>query len=419
MPALGADMTSGVVSRWLVKPGDEVRKGGIVAEIETDKAVLEAESFESGVVERILVPEGERVPVGTPLALLRGAREAVALPPLAVAPVPLPVAAAVAPPEPVPVAAVAGNGERARAARVEASPLARRMAALLHVDLAGVHGTGPGGAVTRADVQAAAPAQVGAALPAPPEAAPATAAAPAVPAPPPTTGPAPAAEGAAERLAAMQRAVGELMARSKREVPHYYVGHHIDMTAALAHLEQLNLERAVADRILPAAVLLRATALAARRAPEINGFWTDGAFHPAQGVHLGVAIALRGGGLVAPCIHDCDEKSLDEIMRDLRDLVARARVGRMRTSEMSDPTITVTNLGDQGTESVYGVIYAPQVALVGFGRIAERPWAENGMLGVRKVVHATLSADHRASDGHRGARFLSALDNLLQEPGKL
>jgi pyruvate dehydrogenase E2 component (dihydrolipoamide acetyltransferase) len=166
-------------------------------------------------------------------------------------------------------------------------------------------------------------------------------------------------------------------------------------------------------------VLLKAVALALRKVPELNGFWVDGAFQPSAAIHLGVAVAIRGGGLIAPAIHDTDQKSLGELMAALRDLVQRARAGTLRSSEMSDPTITVTNLGDQGVETVFGVIYPPQVALVGLGRIAERPWAENGLLGVRPVLTATLSADHRATDGHRGGLFLAALDHLLQEPEKL
>ena len=136
-------------------------------------------------------------------------------------------------------------------------------------------------------------------------------------------------------------------------------------------------------------------------------------------MHLGVAVALRGGGLVAPAIHDADRLSPDELMAALRDLVARARAGRLQRAEMSDPTITVTNLGDLGVESVFGVIYAPQVALVGFGRVVEQPWATDGLLGVRPVVTATLSADHRVSDGLRGGRFLARVDELLQEPEEL
>jgi pyruvate dehydrogenase E2 component (dihydrolipoamide acetyltransferase) len=217
----------------------------------------------------------------------------------------------------------------------------------------------------------------------------------------------------------MRAAIAAAMSRSKREIPHYYLATEIDMHRALAWLTQENLRRPVAERLLPAVLLLKAAALAVHDVPEVNGHWIDGAFRPAEAVHLGVAIALRHGGLIAPAIHHADMLALDELMARLRDLVMRARAGRLRGSEVADPTLTVTNLGDQGVETVFGVIYPPQVALVGFGAVVERPRAIDGLLGVRPVVAATLSADHRASDGHRGGLYLAALARLLQEPEKL
>jgi pyruvate dehydrogenase E2 component (dihydrolipoamide acetyltransferase) len=209
------------------------------------------------------------------------------------------------------------------------------------------------------------------------------------------------------------------MARSKREIPHYYLTQGIDLRAATEWMRETNAGRGVEQRLVPAVLLLKATALAARKVPEVNGFYTDGAFHPSEHVHLGVAVSLRGGGLVAPAIHDADQRSLDDLMASLKDVVSRARAGRLKGSEMSDPTITVTNLGDQGVESVVGVIYPPQVALGGFGRIVERPWAVDGMLAVHPVVTASLAADHRVTDGHRGGLFLAAVDDLLQRPEEL
>lgn len=217
----------------------------------------------------------------------------------------------------------------------------------------------------------------------------------------------------------MRAAIGALMARSKREIPHYYLELPIDMSVPLEWLHEANLSRPVSDRLLPSVLLLSAVARAVTEMPEMNGFWVDGAFRPGAGVHLGVAISLRGGGLIAPALHDADQKSLDEIMAGVRDLVQRARTGRLRSSEMSDPTITVTNLGERGVDLVHGVIYPPQVALVGFGGVRERPWAVEGMLGVRPVVTATLAADHRAGDGHAGSRFLTLIDRQLQKPGAL
>jgi pyruvate dehydrogenase E2 component (dihydrolipoamide acetyltransferase) len=400
MPSLGADMDAGTIVEWRIEPGDEIRRGDIVAVVDTDKADIDMESFESGVVERILVPVGERVAVGTPLAVIGSAGAPV--PECAVPPVAQPLERPVAQPAAQPVEEVS----LAAPPRVEAaalSPLLRRLARHLGVDLGAVHGTGPGGRVTREDVEGAARGQPAAV----PE-----------PAPTPTPASAVARERPAERPA-MRDAIAALMSRSAREIPHYHVAADIDLGPAMAWLAQYNLAQPVGDRLLPVALLLKATALAARAAPELNGFWVDGRYCAADGVHLGVATSLRSGGLVAPAIHDVDKKDLATVMRELRDLVARARTGRLRSSEMSDPTLTVTNLGEQGVDVVHGLIYPPQVALVGFGCVRERPWARDGMLGVRPVVTASLAADHRATDGMRGARFLRQIDELLQEPDQL
>jgi pyruvate dehydrogenase E2 component (dihydrolipoamide acetyltransferase) len=209
------------------------------------------------------------------------------------------------------------------------------------------------------------------------------------------------------------------MARSKREIPHYYLETRIDLSRALEWLRVRNETRPVTERALPVALLLRATALALAKAPELNGFYEGGAFRPGDGIHLGVAVSLRGGGLIAPALRHADALSLDDLMRGLRDLTQRARDGRLRSSEFADATLTVTSLGDLGVDSVFPVIYPPQVAIVGFGRIADAPWAERGMLAVRPVVRCTLAADHRVSDGMRGARFLAEIARRLGEPEEL
>jgi pyruvate dehydrogenase E2 component (dihydrolipoamide acetyltransferase) len=394
MPSLGADMDEGTVTEWLVQPGDAVRRGDIVAIVDTDKADVDVEIFENGVIEEILVPVGERVAVGTPLATVRssvpsGAAATSAEPP---APEPLPAVPTPAREQPVPPSpaeAPAGG---------TLSPVLRRLARHLGVDLATVVASGADGAVTRADIETAARGDQPPAEPVTETALPAR---------------------APDRDVAMREAIARLMARSKREIPHYYLASDVDFSSCRAWLDEANGQRGVADRLLPAVLQLKAVALASRDFPEVNGFWVDDGFAAAQSVHLGVAISLRGGGLIAPALHDADAKSLDELMRDLRDLVSRTRTGRLRSSEMSDATITVSNLGDQGVRAVYGVIYPPQVALVGFGKVGERPWAENGMVGARPTVSVTLSADHRASDGARGARFLARVDQLLQDPGSL
>jgi pyruvate dehydrogenase E2 component (dihydrolipoamide acetyltransferase) len=217
----------------------------------------------------------------------------------------------------------------------------------------------------------------------------------------------------------MRTAIAAAMSRAKREIPHYYLSTTIDMSATLGWLRAENERRSVADRLLMIAVLVKAVATALREVPELNGHWIDGAFRAGTGIHIGCAIALRGGGLVAPAVHDADRKDVSALMREVSDLVARARAGSLKSSELSDATITITNLGDQGVDAGFGIIYPPQVALVGFGRILERPWVVAGAIEPRATLTATLSADHRASDGHRGGLFLTALDRLLQKPEHL
>ncbi len=375
MPSLGADMEYGTLVEWTVKPGQKVKRGDVVAVVETQKGAVEVEIWDDGVVDQLVVEPGTKVPVGGVLAVLRGETEA-PLAPYVPAPLPAAPVAAVVAPAPV----QAGRRERI-------SPAARRRAAELGIDPGGVAASGADGVVSLADVERAA-AETSRTAP-------------------------------EDKSAAMRQAIGAAMARSKREIPHYYLGTTIDVSDALDWLERSNRERPVQRRVLFAAVLLRAVALSLKDFQELNGFWSEGRFKPAAAVHLGVGIALRGGGLIAPAIHDAGRKSLAEIMEALSDLIQRARSGALRSSELTDATVTVTNLGEQGVEAVYGVIYPPQVALVGFGKVSARPWAVGDRIEVRRTVHASLSADHRASVGHRGALFLGALERLLQEPEKL
>ncbi|GIH96310.1 dihydrolipoamide acetyltransferase component of pyruvate dehydrogenase complex [Planobispora siamensis] len=501
MPSLGADMESGTVIEWLVKPGDRIGRGEPIALIDTDKAVIEVESFQSGVIEAVLVEAGSRVPVGTPLALIGDGRQAApsvqegptpeppsaetpeasavetpALPvrekptpepPAAEAPeppaaeVPAPETSAPPVPEtPVPVMSVPETPAPPVPAPPVTSPLVRHLAEERHVDLAALHGTGPGGRITRSDVEHAgrpsrpkasplarrlardlgvdladvpgtgrtgairaddvrrAASRTGEPARAVPEKS------RAMPEKSAKAAPDRVAKGrarpeAARRQRAMRQAIARAMARSKREIPHYYLATTVDMSTALAWLRERNRDLPVARRLLPAALLLKASALAAREVPALNGFWIDDAFAPGRAVHLGVAVSLKGGGLIAPALHGAADLALDDLMAGLKDLVARSRAGRLRQAEMTEATITVTNLGDQGVQTVHGVIYPPQVALVGFGKIVDRPWAVDGLLGVRPLVEVTLAADHRATDGYTGSRFLSAVDRLLNHPEEL
>lgn len=219
--------------------------------------------------------------------------------------------------------------------------------------------------------------------------------------------------------AQMRQAIAAAMGRSKREIPHYYLSETVDFAAASAWLEAYNASRDPVDRLLPAVLMLKASALALAQVPQLNGFFENGAWRAGSGIHVGWAIALRGGGLVAPAIHHADRLPLPALMMALRDLVQRARTGGLRSSELSDPTVTVTSLGDRGAESVYGVIYPPQVAIVGFGRVVERPAVVQGQVVARAQVTVTLAADHRASDGHLGGQLLATIQRVLQSPATL
>lgn len=219
--------------------------------------------------------------------------------------------------------------------------------------------------------------------------------------------------------AAMRQAIAAAMQRSKREIPHYYLGQTIDFAAATDWLAATNADKPPPERLLPAVLLLKATALALAEVPALNGHYVDGAFQPGDGIHVGWVIALRGGGLVAPAILDAAGLALPDLMAGLRDLVQRARTGGLRASELGSGTVTVTSLGERGADSVIGVIYPPQVALVGFGRIATRPWVVDGEVTARPLVGATLAADHRVCDGHLGGLLLAAIDRFLQQPEKL
>ncbi|WP_437311881.1 dihydrolipoamide acetyltransferase family protein [Sorangium sp. So ce388] len=401
MPSLGADMEAGTLVKWRRAVGDRVARDDVIAEVETEKGIVEVEVFTSGLIERLLVEPGQKVPVGTPLAVIRDEREAAAsapppvarAAPAAPAPPPRPPAAAGAPQEAAPPPAALAQGSRV-------SPRARRRAQELGVDLARVQGTGPDGAVEAVDVERAA------ASAAQEEEAAAAA-----------TKKAAVADAIKKEAAArMRRAIAATMARSKREAPHFYLGTTIDVGAAMSWIERENAARSVAERLLPGALLLKAAALALRDAPELNARWEGDEAPPAPRVHLGVAVSLRGGGLVAPALHDADRLPLAELMAALKDLVQRARAGTLRSSEMSDPTITVTSLGERGVETVFPVIFPPQVAIVGFGKVAERPWVVEGRVVPRPLVSATLAADHRVTDGHRAAAYLASLDALLQRP---
>jgi len=380
MPSLGADMEDGKLIEWLVKPGDHVAKGDIVAVVETQKGAIEIEIFEAGEITELLAQPGETLPVGAPLARL-GAADAAkpAAPPAPRAPDPA------APSKPAPAPPVLSPSAAGPAL---ASPAARQLASDRGIALGDIAGTGPGGAILLADVEAL-------------QSAPAPA-----PAPPARPG---------LDMAEMRRAIAAAMSRSKREIPHYYLSHEIDLQTAQDWLTATNASRTPDQRLLMGAILIRATVRALAKVPELNGRHEAAPFTPSPAVHCGLAIALRGGGLIAPAIMNAETMDADAIMAAMRDLVARTRTGRLRNSEITQGTITISSLGESGVDALTGVIYPPQVALVGFGTPRLKPAVIAGSLQPRLSVTATLAADHRISDGRRGAIFLAEIARLLQE----
>lgn len=388
MPSLGSDMEAGTLVEWLVKPGDLVASGDIVAVVETQKGAIEVEIFDAGEVMDLLASAGDELPVGSPMAVIKKAGET----PGDSVPEEIETRGAKTPPPlsgPQPgVATIVKPRETGLA-----SPAARLRAQEAGLDLTKIAGSGPGGAVRLADVE--------------------TELAGAAPQNQPTSEDTPSFQNA------MRMAVSAAVSRSKQEIPHYYLSHEIDLQPATDWLAKFNTLRPPSERLILGALLIKATALAARKAPQINGVWKDSTYCPSQSVHTGVVISLRDGGLVAPALLDAAETDLTGLMANMRDLVKRARTGRLRSSEFSAPTITVSSLGDRGVDALYGIIFPPQAALVGFGAPKEKPWIVEGKIDPRLIVQSTLSADHRVSDGRIGARFLAEIATYLQKPEEL
>ncbi len=370
MPKLGADMTAGTLVGWTREIGERVNRGDIIAEIDTDKGVIEAEVFTAGTIESYLIRPGDEVPVGTPLAIIRENGTS---------------------PE------IASSAEKTEIGKVHASPVARNLAEKLGIDLSAVKGTGPNGRIQRDDVKRAAKTVV-------------------VPEAETETGADRSLSRSAEK---MRRAIAAAMERSKKEIPHYYLASTIDLGPALGWLERENAARPIRERILPGAMLLRAAALALRDFPEFNGLYENGSFTHRDEINVGFAISLRGGGLVSPAILGTDKLGMGELMAAMMGLVSRARSGALRSSELTEGTVTVTSLGETGVETVLGVIYPPQVALIGFGSIREGVTVADGGIRATKLVNASLSADHRVSDGQRGSALLAAIGRLLESPEEL
>jgi len=385
LPSLGADMDVGRIVEWRVAVGDAVSRGDVMAVVETEKSDIDIEIWHDGVVEEFLVDLEEEIPVGTPIVRLTGRGPAEHEPAVPPASPPEPTSPTGASPSPPPAASLVETPARpasAPTARVRSSPRARHLAGERGIDLAGVVGTGPDGAVIAADLDT-----VAGEAPAPPD--------------------------------RMRSVIAARMERSNREIPHYHLALDVDLTRLDRWLAERNEAAPIAERILPAAAFVRAVALAAATHPELNGHWIEDRLVPATEVNVAMAVSLRRGGLMTPKVEHADRRSVAEIMAELRQHVTAARTGSLKASWMTGATITVTNLGDHGADLVHGVISPPEVALVGIGRPTERPWAVDGSVVVRRIVTVTLAADHRATDGASGSRFLRAMADLLEHPEEL
>ena len=385
MPSLGADMESAILMEWLVKQGDKVTKGQVIAEIETSKGVIEIEVFEDGIIEKLLVEEETECKVGTPLATIISdsiqnnkaeeqhedisKKESI-----------------------TEIKEIEENEIEPK--RIKISPAARKRASELGIDLTKI--TPKDGVIQLSQIESFEIID--------------------------TKVPQKVEEKIEKKLQAkdgMRQAIAAAMSVSNAEIPHYYLSSSINMTPALDYLEELNKQRSIKERILPVAILIRAVVLALKEVPQLNGFWQNNSHQISKEIHPGIAIALRKGGLITPALLDAQNLNLDETMNSLGDLISRTRGGKLRSSEMTKQTITITNLGDLGVETVYGVIYPPQLCIVGLGAIIDSPWAVNDTLSVRKVMKATLAGDHRATDGRIGAQFLDKLNKFLQNPERL
>lgn len=380
MPSLGADMDDGTLVEWLKQPGDQVRSGDIIAVVETQKGAIDIEVFENGILEEIVVEPGTKVPVGDLLARIRQDGKTSRIPHPQAAPSPPTAKAEIA-------ALAKPVASRVPPPHAKITPLARRKAKEFGI-AADALTAGPGGIIGIEQVEAIRPAV-----------------------------PSPSKRGV--NLKEMRRAIAAAMARSKREIPHYYVTSTIDVSPMTSWLESENTKRSVSERLLYAAPLLKAAALALDETPTLNGHNVDGTFMPSEQVHLGVAVALRGGGLIAPAIHGAEKLKLDDLMAKLRDLVARVRGGRLKSSELTDATVTLSNLGENTADSLTPVIYPPQAAIIGLGQIVNRPWAVGDAVAVRPVITVTVAGDHRVSDGRIAALFLKKFEALLGAPEAL
>lgn len=380
MPNLGADMEAGTLRKWNVKPGDFVKRGDIIAEVETQKGLIEIEVFNNGKIEQLVIKENDKVPVGSLMALISGSEEVKEIK-NEISQIPITKRIEEKPNEKI-------NTPKINIP-TKASPLAKKIAAENGINLEGLIGTGDEGAITKQDVEKVISLRNDTTV-----------------------------EKVSSSGNSIRSAIAAAMSKSNREIPHYYLETSIDMSRSMLWIKEENKKRIVQKRLLPVVLLVKALAKSLIDVPELNAYW-ENELKLKNDINIGFVVSLRGGGIMVPSILNADKRSVDEIMETLNDIIPRARALKLRSSELSNSTITLTNIGDGGVDKVFGVIYPPQVAIIGFGSITEQPFAENGKLDVRPQITVTLAADHRATDGHIGSRFLLSLKNHLQKPEML
>lgn len=399
MPKMSDTMEEGKIVRWLKHEGDQVERGEVIAEIETDKANVEMEAYEAGVLRRLLASEGDTVPVGQAIAVLESPQEATPVEPT---PRPQPEATQ---PMPLPEAEVAAAKEQKPPVtaevteRILASPVARKMAEDKGIDLAQVRGTGPNGRITEADIEAYMKQQES------------PTAAPQVAPPAPTAGEVPSEE---QELSRMRKTIAERMTRSKQSIPHFYVTAQIEMDWSAKMREELNEDETQA-KVSFTDLIIKACALALRAFPSVNGSYHDDKLLLHKQINVGIAVALDDG-LIVPVLHDADKKPLRQIATETRELAQRARENRLHASDLSGATFTISNLGMFDVESFIAIINPPETASLAVGTIRDVPVVADGAIGISKLMKATVSADHRVLDGAVAARFLQEVKRRLESP---
>lgn len=418
MPSFGADMETGKVVEWSAKPGDTLKKGDTIALIETAKGIIDMEVFEDCIVGDYLVGLDEDIEVGKPIVSLKDVTEPdggslgkAAVP----EPEPLPETA----PRPEPVSGPETEPDK-RTAEVESAvqtetvsassidgllvtPAAKKRATELGFNTTdlkdmGIKATGASGAICLADIEALAADRANVSDVAA------------------RTKPGKKASGFDTDM--MRKAIAAVVTKSKKEIPHYYLSLDIDLTEAEQWLSSINSERDPEERLMINVPIMCAVARALRKNPEFNGFYKDGAFTPAPDVHLGLAIRLRNKGLISPAIQHADKLDAFEMMSKFKSVVERAKLGGIKQSELQDVTTTLSNIGDRGSDQIFGVIFPPQVAIIGVGKVGRKAWAFDDSIESRTVVNVSLSADHRVTDGQMGSRFLNEINKQLQKPAK-